>query len=29
MQAPSLPEAIAKAALLTVVEMQPPSASAK
>lgn len=27
MQAPSLPEAIAKAALLTLVEMQPPSPS--
>lgn len=29
MQAPSLPEAIAKAALLTLVEMQPPSSSVK
>jgi hypothetical protein len=29
MQATSLPEAIAKAALLTLVEMQPPSSSAK
>ena len=29
MQAPSLPEAIAKAALLTLVEMQPPSPSTK
>jgi hypothetical protein len=29
MQAPSLPEAIAKAALLTLVEMQPPTPSLK
>jgi hypothetical protein len=29
MQAGSLPEAIAKAALLTLVEMQPPSPSMK
>lgn len=29
MQAPALPEAIAKAALLTLVEMQPPSPSIK